>query len=93
MPQDQGLGLSLVELEARDGSLGGVERVGRVCDRSDGAAEGLDRRVLVRADPAADLRREAVVAESERELRRRRESGLFLVLVLREREKERKEKE
>ena len=84
LPQDQGLGLALVELQARGGSLGGVERVGRVCDRSDGAAEGLDRRVLVRADPAADLRREALVAESEREPRRRRESGLFL--FFRERE-------
>lgn len=79
LPQDQGLGLLLVELQARGGSLGGVERVGRVCNRSDGAAEGLDRRVLVRVDPAADLRREALVAESERERRRRRrESGLIL---------------
>ena len=61
MPQDQRLGLLLVERQALRDGLGGVERVGGVGDGADGPPEGADGRVFVRREPRAELPREALV--------------------------------
>ena len=53
LPQDQRLGLLLVERQALRDGLGGIERVGGVGDGADGPPEGTSGRVFVGREPRA----------------------------------------
>jgi hypothetical protein len=81
LPQDQGLGLLLVERQALRDGLGGVERIGGVGDGADGPPEGAGGRVFVRREPRAELPREALIPCGQGDGRQAGEvGGLKMVL-------------
>jgi len=82
LPQDQRLGLLLVERQALRDGLGGVERVGGVGDGADGPPKGADGGVFVRREPRAELPREALDPCGQGDGRRASEvSGLKMVFL------------